>query len=104
MRLSPAAVEVHQRRELNANRAVVTKVKRKLFERVFPATLVWPDGSTSQHFKHATPRKLVKLPVNFEECSPEMQKRIRLLRTPRSSVEKQKDFVDAKYDPMKYIK
>ena len=33
-------------RQLNANRCVVTKIKRATFARLHPVTAVLPDGST----------------------------------------------------------
>ena len=91
-----------QRRNLNANRSAVTKIKRNVFTRVYPVTLVNPDGSTIR-IKYSTPRILVKLPLDFESLDDEMQRKVRLLRQPKERKVEQKK-VQVAFDPMKYAK
>ena len=45
---------------------------------------------------------IFQLPVKFEECSPEQQKRIRLMRQPRG-VTKTKEELVTTFDPLKYL-
>jgi len=90
-----------QIRNFNANRAVVTKIKRTTYCRKYPTLLVQPDGSTITINYHE-PREIIKLPVKFEECSPEQQKRIRLMRQPRG-VTKTKEELVTTFDPLKYL-
>ena len=91
-----------QRRNFNANRAVVTRVKRTLFSRLYPTTLVNPDGSTVR-IKYPTPRILVKLPLDFTKLDSEMQRKIRLLRQ-STVVKEKKQEVKVAFDPLKYVK
>ena len=44
-----------------------------------------------------------RLPIRFEECSPEVQKMIRQRRMPKGTLKKEKD-IDFAFDPMKYAK
>jgi hypothetical protein len=48
-----------QVRHLNANRAVVTKTKRNLYERTYPTLLALPDGSTIE-IRHTQPKLLLQ--------------------------------------------
>jgi len=88
-------------RHLNANRSAVTRTKRALFMRKFPTLTVLPNGATIT-IKYPEPRKIIKLPVKFEECTPEKQKYIRLLRQPKND---QRDVKEIKntFDPRKYL-
>ena len=45
---------------------------------------------------------IFQLPVKFEECTPEQQKRIRLMRQPRG-VTKTKEELVTTFDPLKYL-
>ena len=49
-----------QVRHLNANRAMVTRIKRNVFEKKYPTMLVRPDGSTVTVKYHA-PRQIIKV-------------------------------------------
>lgn len=95
----PIAFE--QVRNLNANRVVVTKIKRATYCRKYPTLLVKPDGSTIT-IKYHEPREIIKLPVIFENCTPEQQKRIRLMRQPRGAIKTKDEFVPT-FDPLKYL-
>lgn len=88
-------------RNLNANRAVVTKTHRNVYLRTYPTLTVLPNGATITT-KYHEPRRIVKLPVNFEECSLEKQKYIRLMRQPKTNKEKEKEIVTT-FDPRKYL-
>lgn len=88
-------------RYLNANRAVITRAKRPIYTRRYPTLVVLPDGATITTNYHE-PRRIIKLPVKFDECSPEMQKYIRLMRQPKVIEEKEADIVTS-FDPRKYL-
>ena len=49
-----------QVRNFNANRAVVTKIKRATYCRKYPTLLVQPDGSTIT-IKYHEPREIIKV-------------------------------------------
>lgn len=89
-------------RHFNANRAVVTKVKRNLYERTYPTVLVLENGATI-NIKYSEPRMLLRMPVHFDQCSPEIQRLIRQRRMPKGTVKVEKE-IDFAYDPMKYVK
>ena len=89
-------------RQLNANRCIVTKVKRTTFARMHPIPAVLPDGSTIT-VKYMEPRPLIKFPINLEEASEEDKKRIQQLRRPRQRLVVTED-KGAKFDPRKYVK
>jgi hypothetical protein len=44
-----------------------------------------------------------RMPVRFEDCSPEVQKLLKQRRMPKGSVKKEKE-IDFAFDPMKYAK
>ena len=45
---------------------------------------------------------ILQLPVIFENCTPEQQKRIRLMRQPRGAIKTKDEFVPT-FDPLKYL-
>ena len=53
-----------QIRNFNANRAVVTKIKRTTYCRKYPTLLVQPDGSTITINYHE-PREIIKVCKNL---------------------------------------
>jgi len=89
-------------RHLNANRCVVTKVKRTRFARLHPTLAVLPDGSTIT-IKYSEPKQLIKFPIKLEEASEEVKKRIQLLRRPKQKLVVTED-TGSGFDPRKYIK
>eukprot|EP00088_Acartia_fossae_P058093 TRINITY_DN67902_c0_g1_i1.p1 TRINITY_DN67902_c0_g1~~TRINITY_DN67902_c0_g1_i1.p1 ORF type:complete len:107 (-),score=21.37 TRINITY_DN67902_c0_g1_i1:64-354(-) len=89
-------------RHLNANRCVVTKIKRTTFARLHPTQVVLPDGSTIT-VKYAEPRHLIRFPIKLEEATEEEKKKIQLLRRPKQKMVHVED-KGAKFDPRKYIK
>jgi len=102
LRNSFSRICFEQKRDFNANRAVVTRVRRNLFTRLYPTTLVNADGSTVR-IKYPTPRILVKLPLDFAKLDTEMQRKIRLLRQP-TGVKAKKQEIKVAFDPLKYAK
>lgn len=91
-----------QLRHFNANRAVVTKIKRTVFPRLYPVTLVNADGSTVRT-KYPTPRHIVKLPLDFDSLDAETQHKVKILRQPKGKKE-YKQQVKVAFDPLKYAK
>jgi len=89
-------------RYLNANRCVVTKIKRAKFSRMYPTTAVLPDGSTIT-IKYPEPRQLIRFPINIEEATEEDKRRIQLLRRPKQKLIVTED-TGKGFDPRKYIK
>jgi len=45
---------------LNSNTASITKVHRKMYARLYPTTVVLPDGS-SFNIRYYEPRKIIKV-------------------------------------------
>lgn len=93
-------------------RASISPIKRNIYARQYPVTLVKPDGS-SIHIKYHEPVAVIKLPVDLNQLSEE-ERRKRLLKrqisskseSKRSSIEEiQEKLVqkDIKFDPKKYI-
>ena len=58
-------VYFEQFRNFNANRAVVTKIKRTTYCRKYPTLLVQPDGSTITVNYHE-PREIIKVCGNIK--------------------------------------
>jgi len=88
-------------RHLNANRSAVTRTKREVFLRKYPTLTVLPNGATITVEYHE-PRQIIKLPVQFEECSLEKQKYIRLMRQPKAAQDNVKE-ISSTFDPRKYL-
>lgn len=101
-RKSSSLIYYEQRRDFNANRAVVTRIKRTHFTQMYPVQLIKPDGSTLS-IKYSVPRLMIKLPVQFETLSAEMQRKVKLARLPKDT-KKKKQRVSLKFDPLKYAK
>jgi len=89
-------------RQLNANRCVVTKIKRTTFARLHETPAVLPDGSTIM-IKYPEPRHLIRFPINLETASSEEKARIDKIRRPRQKLIITED-KGVKFDPRKYVK
>lgn len=89
-------------RELNTNRAVVAKIKRAKFSRLYPVTTVLPDGSTIT-VKYHEPKSLIRLPLDYDAASEEEKKKILAIRRPRTKLRTSEDTGKA-FDPMKYVR
>jgi len=89
-------------RQLNANRCVVTKIKRTTFARLHPTTAVLPDGSTI-NVKYSEPRQLIRFPLKLEEATEEEKRKIQLLRRPKQKLIHVEE-KGTKFDPRKYVK
>ncbi|CAB4069809.1 MRPL55 [Lepeophtheirus salmonis] len=88
-------------RELNANKAVITSVRRPHPTRTYPTLLVTPDGST-YNIKYSVPRQIIKLPIDMEKCSEEDRLRVQRLRLKREKVQLTEDF-QTSFDPTQYL-
>jgi len=93
---------VQCQRGLDANRAAVARIKRPVYTRQYPTTLVRPDGSTIT-VKYPEPRLLLRLPLDQETATPEQKRQITLIRRPKKTLTIDEDS-GATFDPMKYIK
>jgi len=91
-----------QVRHLNANRAAVTKIKRTRYPYLYPVTVVQPDGSTIS-VKYPEPRHLIRLPIDLETATPEQQRRIHFIRSPKQTLNVVEDTGDS-FDPSQYLK
>jgi len=89
-------------RNLNANRAAVTRMKRPMYMRHYPTTTVLPDGSTIT-VKYPEPRVLMRLPIVLDSATEEQKRQIQILRRPKQTLKVTEDTGDS-FDPMKYIK
>ena len=58
-------VIMSQIRNLNANRAVMTKIKRGTYCQKYPTMLVLPDGSTITT-KYHKPREIIKVLLSYD--------------------------------------
>lgn len=87
-------------RNLNCWTAAVTKKHRLVYERTYPTTLVFPDGS-SIDIEYHEPRKIIVLPLNIAELTEEQQKAVLEKRKPKSKVviteEIEDDFDENRY-------
>ncbi|GAA48505.1 39S ribosomal protein L55 mitochondrial [Clonorchis sinensis] len=77
----------------NANRAVVTHIKRKTYARTYPVTVALPNGA-SIRIRYEEPRYLLQVPLDLDECSPEERQRRLLRRTPRARLALQEEIED----------
>jgi hypothetical protein len=89
-------------RHLNANRAVVTKIKRPVFARLHPVTTVLPDGSTIT-VKYKEPKNLIRFPLDLETATAEQKRIVAQMRRPKTKLNTIEDKGKA-FDPMKYVK
>ncbi|XP_023349780.1 39S ribosomal protein L55, mitochondrial [Eurytemora carolleeae] len=94
-------VLVSQQRNLNCNRAGITRTKRAMYMYQFPTSVVNPDGSTIQ-VKYPEPRVLLKLPLDLESATPAQKRQIQLIRRPKQALKITEDTGDS-FDPLKYI-
>lgn len=80
------------------------KVKRDLYARLYPTTLVFKDGSTIT-MRYHEPRQIIKFPLTLDECKDDKSKmawRIRRRELKTSNMEIDKD--DVTFDARKYLK
>ncbi|CAH8874105.1 unnamed protein product [Trichobilharzia szidati] len=77
----------------NANRAVFTRIHRRIYSRTYPVNLVYPNGGYIRLRFHE-PRVMLQIPVDLDECSPEEKQKRILRRHPRSKLNLQEQLED----------
>ncbi|XP_034511636.1 39S ribosomal protein L55, mitochondrial isoform X2 [Ailuropoda melanoleuca] len=56
--------------QADSNRALLTRVHRQAYARLYPVLLVKQDGSTI-HIRYREPRRMLEMPVDLDTLSPE---------------------------------
>lgn len=82
----------------------VYRVRRELYARLYPTTLVFKDGSTVT-IRYPEPRQIIKLPLTLEECGDEKTKlawQIRRRSQKTGSVDVEMN--DITFDASKYLR
>ncbi|KAM8936516.1 large ribosomal subunit protein mL55 isoform 1-T2 [Lycaon pictus] len=74
--------------QADSNRALLTRVHRQAYARLYPVLLVKQDGSTI-HIRYREPRRILEMPVDLDALSPE-ERRARF-RKRESQVQKKKE-------------
>lgn len=85
-----------------SNMASISRVKRATCVRQYPTVLVQPDGSTLT-VRYHEPRYLIKMPLRFEELTPEQQQVVLVKRKPPEVVVVQEELED-NFDSHQYLK
>ncbi|KPI97968.1 39S ribosomal protein L55, mitochondrial [Papilio xuthus] len=89
-------------RFLNNNVASITKVHREVYARLYPTTVVLPDGA-SINIRYHEPRKIIKLPLDMSLLSEE-ERRIRLERRKPKRKVKITETIEDNFNAKKYLK
>ncbi|XP_061710554.1 large ribosomal subunit protein mL55 [Cydia pomonella] len=87
---------------LSNNIPEITKVHREIYTRMYPTTVVLPDGS-SFNIRYHEPRKIIKLPLDLSQLSEEERKQRIDKRKPRKKVKITED-VEDNFNAKKYLK
>ncbi|CAH0627230.1 unnamed protein product [Chrysodeixis includens] len=87
---------------LHNNVASVTKIHRDIYARMYPTTVVLPDGA-SINIRYHEPRKIIKLPLDLSQLSEEERKMRLEKRKPKKKV-KITDDIDDDFNAKKYLK
>ncbi|XP_023221048.1 39S ribosomal protein L55, mitochondrial-like isoform X1 [Centruroides sculpturatus] len=69
----------------NSNRASITKVRRKIYAKMYPAVLVQPDGSTI-NIRYHEPKMIIKLPPDLDKMSEEEKRKYMNKQKPKEKV------------------
>ncbi len=93
----------------NCYRAAFGIIKRPIYSRLYPVTLVKPDGS-SITIKYHEPLAIIKMPFNLDKLDETERKRRMMKRQMSNKVASAKKTnsviidKDIKFDPRKYLK
>ncbi|XP_014479678.1 PREDICTED: 39S ribosomal protein L55, mitochondrial [Dinoponera quadriceps] len=88
-------------RNLNCWTAAITKKHRRIYERTYPTTLVFSDGSSIEIDYHE-PRKIIILPLNLAELTEEQQKARFMMRKPKTKIVIDEEIEDS-FDENRYL-
>ncbi|XP_029639316.1 39S ribosomal protein L55, mitochondrial isoform X2 [Octopus sinensis] len=77
----------------NSNRTSMCKINRSIYKRMYPVTLVQPDGSTIV-IRYKEPRRIITLPIDIETLTPEQKKLQLQKRKPKRIIQVVEDFED----------
>lgn len=69
----------------NSHRTDIVRTNRSIYPRTYPITLVQSDGSTTT-IRYSEPRKVIKLPLNLENVSPDVKEQRLRLRRPKQKI------------------
>ncbi|XP_075398277.1 large ribosomal subunit protein mL55 [Tenrec ecaudatus] len=73
-RAGPSSCHLHTSlARADCNRASFTRLRRQAYARVYPVLLVKQDGSTI-HIRYREPRRLLVMPIDIDQLSPEERK------------------------------
>jgi len=89
------------RRNLNCWTAAITKKHRPIYERTYPTTLVFPDGSSIE-IQYHEPRKIIVLPLNLAELTEAEQKKRLEMRKPKMKLAIAEEIEDS-FDENRYL-
>jgi len=93
-KLPIAPASVGQTRQLNANRASISRTGRAVFTRTYPTTVVLQNGSTIC-IRYHEPRCLIKMPLDLSTMSEEDRQRHLERRRPKKKVKIVEDVEDS---------
>ncbi|KAK4474970.1 hypothetical protein MN116_002072 [Schistosoma mekongi] len=77
----------------NANRAAICRINRRIYGRMYPVNLIYPNGGFIRIRFHE-PRIMLQIPVDLDDCSPEEKQKRLLRRYPRSKLTLQEQLED----------
>ena len=95
-------LRVEPSREMHANRTSVCKIARTRYCRLYKVLLVYPDGSTVT-IRHPEPQALIQLPLLFEDCKTETQRKEWLMRRKKIEKVQTEEEIDLKYNQKQYL-
>lgn len=89
------------RRYLNCWTAAITKKHRVIYERTYPTTVVFSDGSSIE-IQYHEPRKIIVLPLNLAELTEAEQKKRLEMRKPKTRIVITEEIEDS-FDENRYL-